>query len=289
MKLKKYLPLAFLFLLVLFCFAACGEKVDGMNYKAVEGGYAITGYTDKTSVTEITVPDEIEGLPVIRIDDFGICNAESLKKITIGKNVKELGGWALTNNQHLTEFVVDPENRYFTAVDGVLFTKDMTVLVAYPSGRGISFDQYGRAENAVEYAIPEGVQIIDTKAFYKCGHVNITSFPSTLTHICEKAFFKCYYREEFTKDHIVESGLTDFTLPEGVVAIEKDAFAYDELLTEVTLPSTLKEVGDFAFFNCKQMKKLTVNAKESDLTLGEKWQPTAKGKIIEDCEVVFAK
>lgn len=288
MKMKHHLPLAFLFLLVLLCFAACGEKKDGMTYKEIEGGIAITGYTDKTSVTELTIPDEIDGKPVIRIDDFGVCNAESLKKITIGKNVKELGGWALTNNQHLQEFVVDPENRYFTAIDGVLFTADKTVLVYYPGGRGITFDQYGRAENAVEYAIPEGVQVIGTKAFYKCGHVNISSFPSTLTYICEKAFFKCYYREEFSKDKIVESGLRNFTLPEGVEVIEKDAFAYDELLTDVTLPASLKEIGDFAFFNCKQMKKLTVNAKEADLTLGEKWQPTAKGKIIEDCEVIFA-
>lgn len=287
MKLKKYLIPA-LFLLLLLCLCACGRKVNGMTYKEIEGGVAITGYSDKTSVTELTIPDEIDGKPVIRIDDFGVCNAESLKKITLGKNVKELGGWALTNNQHLTEFAVDPENIYFTAEDGVLFTTGKTVLVYYPCGRGITFDQYGRAENAVEYAIPEGVQVIGTKAFYKCGHVNITSFPSTLTHICEKAFFKCYYREEFTKDKVVESGLTNFTLPEGVEVIEKDAFAYDELLTEVTLPSTLKEIGDFAFFNCKQMKKVTVLAKEADLAQGNKWQPTAKGKIIEDCEVTFA-
>ena len=226
---------------------------------------------------------------MIRIDDFGVCNAESLTKITIGKNVRELGGWALTNTQHLAEFVVDPENRYFTAIDGVLFTADKTVLVYYPCGRGVVFDQYGRAENAVEYAIPDGVQVIGTKAFYKCGHVNITSFPDSLTYICEKAFFKCYYREEFSKDNVVESGLSNFTLPEGVVTIEKDAFAYDELLTEVTLPATLREIGDFAFFNCKQMRKLTVLAKEADLTQGEKWQPTAKGRIIPECEVVFAQ
>ena len=288
MKMKRYLIPA-LFLFTLLCLCACGKKTDGMSYKEIEGGIAITGYTDKTSVTEITIPDEIDGKPVIRVDDFGVCNAESLKKITLGKNVKELGGWAFTNNQHLAEFAVAPGNVWFTAVDGVLFTSDKSVLVYYPGGRGVTFDQYGRAENAAEYAIPEGVQVIGTKAFYKCGHVDITSFPSTLTHICEKAFFKCYYREEFSKDKIVESGLRNFTLPEGVETIEKDAFAYNELLTDVTLPSTLREIGDFAFFNCKNMAKLTLLCPEETLVQGEKWQPTAKGRILDSCEVIFSK
>ena len=203
--------------------------------------------------------------------------------------MQTIGGWALTNNPHLTEYVVAPENPVFTAVDGVLFTKDMKTLVSYPGGKGVTFDKFGRTRDSADYTIPEGVETIGTKAFYKCGHVNITAFPSTLKRIEEKAFFKCHYWEEFSKDDVVESGLTNFTLPEGVTYIGKDAFAYDELLTEVTLPSTLEEIGDFAFFNCKQMKKLTVLAKEDDIIQGNKWQPTAKGKIIEDCEVIFAE
>ena len=288
MKNKKLLPGLLLCLLVLLCFAGCAAKHEGMSYKIADGAAVITGYTDKTTVTALTVPDEIDGVPVTEIADFGICNAESLHTIAIGKNVQTIGTWALTNNQHLEAFDVDPENPYFTAVDGVLFTKDMKTLVSYPGGKGVDFDAYGRARNAVEYAIPEGVEIIGGKAFYKCGHVDITSFPSSLKRIEEKAFFKCYYYEEFTKENVVISGLSNFTLPEGVEYIGKDAFAYDELLTEVTLPASLTEIGDFAFFNCKKMEKLTVLAKEDALTLGNKWQPTSKGRIMDSCEVVFA-
>ena len=80
-------------------------------------------YTDSTVRTEVTVPDEIDGYPVTKIEDFGLFNAESLTKITIGKNVKEIGTWSMTNNQRLQEFVVDEENQYFTAVDGILFQR----------------------------------------------------------------------------------------------------------------------------------------------------------------------
>lgn len=257
--------------------SACSmKKADGMNYKPVEGGVAITGYTDKTTVTSLTVPDEIDGAKVVAIADFGVCNAESLTTIAIGKNVKEIGTWGLTNNQHLTAFTVDPENQWFTAVDGVLFTKDMKTLVFYPAGKNIEFDKYGAAQNTTVYAIPEGVETIRSKAFYKCYYVDITSFPASLTRIEEKAFHRA-------------SALTDFEMPANLAYIGKDAFAYDELLENLTVPASIKEIGDYAFFNCTGMKTLNVLAKEEDVTLGVKWQPTAKGRISKDCTVTFAE
>ena len=286
---KKPIIGSFILLVILFALSSCAKKEAGLNYKAVEGGIEITGYTDKTTVTEIAVPDEISGQPVIRIADFGICNAESLTKITIGKNVKEIDGWALTNNQHLKEFIVDPANENFTAVDGVLFSKDMKTLYYYPCGKGVNFDKFGRALNGVTYDIPEGVETIRTKAFYKCGHTDIASFPSTLKTIEEKAFFKCYYWEEFSKDNVVESGLSTLTLPEGLEKIGKDAFAYDEKLENMTIPAAITEIGDYAFFNCTGLTKITILAKEENIKLGARWQPTAEGRIKKDCVITFAE
>jgi hypothetical protein len=255
---------------------ACSLNEVSVKYKPVEGGLAVTSYTDKTMITEFTVPDEVDGVPVVAITDFGLCNAESLTKITIGKNVKEIGEWALTNNQHVTEYAVDPENEYFCAVDGVLFTKDMKTLCFYPSGRNIEFDKYGTALNTTEYAIPDGVEVIRSKAFYKCYYVDVTAFPDSITRIEEKAFHRA-------------SALTDFDVPANLTHIGKDAFAYDSLLTELTLPATIKEIGEYAFFNCTGMKKLTILAKEADVTLGNKWQPTEKGRVSKNCEITFAE
>ena len=276
---KKVLALSAL-LLALLAFASCAKKQGGMNYKEVEGGLAITGYTDKTTVTELTVPDEIDGVPVVRIEDFGVCNAESLTKITIGKNVASLGGWALTNNQHLTEFVVDPANEHFTAVDGVLFSKDMKTLYYYPCGRNITFDKFGRTEDTTTYEIPDGVETISTKAFYKCYYVDVTKIPESVTRIEEKAFHRA-------------SAMTSLTLPSHLEYIGKDAFAYafgatDTEKITVTIPASIKEIGEYAFFNCDGIAAVNVLAKEEDVTLGSKWQPTSKGKIIEDCQVTFA-
>lgn len=275
MKMKKLIAV----ILLLACVAslgACSLNEVSVKYKKTEGGLAVSGYTDKTMITEFTVPDEVDGVPVVAINDFGLCNAESLLKITIGKNVKEIGTWALTNNQHVTEYAVDPENEYFCAVDGVLFTKDMKTLCFYPSGRNIEFDKYGTALNTTEYAIPDGVETIRSKAFYKCYYVDITGFPDSVTRIEEKAFHRA-------------SALTDFDVPANLEYIGKDAFSYDSLLTELTLPASIREIGEYAFFNCTGMTKLTVLAKETEVTLGNKWQPTEKGRISDKCEVTFGE
>lgn len=58
----------------------------------------------------------------------------------------------------MREFEVDPENKWFTAVDGVLFSKDLKRLIAYPCAKGID-----------TYRVPEGCIYIDSYAFSATG------------------------------------------------------------------------------------------------------------------------
>ncbi len=281
------------FALTLLLLAGCFSGCSMLDMTAVRVSYEITdtevfvkGYTDRTTITELVIPDEVDGLPVTKILDFGVCNAESLTKITIGKNVSEIGEWGMTNNQHLLEFVVDPANPAFKAVDGVLFSKDGKTLIYYPPAKGIEFDKFGSPSNIdydeegnplnmPQYAIPDGVETVRSKAFYKCSYVNVTEFPDSITRIEEKAFHRC-------------AELQNFTMPSQIELIGKDAFAYDTKLTEISIPASIREIGDFAFFSCTGMEKITIGAKEAEITLGNRWQPTEKGRIKKSCEIVFA-
>ncbi len=58
---------------------------------------------------------------------------------------------------------VDPENPFFTSVNGVLFTKDMRTLVCYPCGKG-----------GDSYKTPETVETIGAAAF--ANNVNLRKF-----------------------------------------------------------------------------------------------------------------
>lgn len=264
---KKIISAFALLICVCLLFSGCDSVTSLMSgenktidYKIENGEATVTGVPNKSTVTKIVIPDEYEGVPVTKIADFAATNLEYVTEFYIGKNVKEIGAWALENNQHIAEFTVDEANEYFCSVDGVIYTKDMKNIVFFPPAK------------EGEYTIPQGVEIIRTKAFYKCTKVTSIVIPDTVTTIEEKAFFRC-------------GAITELTLSKNIELIGKDAFSYCTGITEINLPSTIKQIDEYAFYNCTALLKVNVDAKESDLILGEKWYPTNNGLDIEGLEI----
>lgn len=233
-------------------------------YRVKDGEAAVREFPNSSTVRTVEIPDVCEGVPVTKIADFAAVNLESLEVVRIGKNVREIGVWAFENDQKLRAFEVDPENPYFCSEEGVLFTRDMKTLLFYPASRGLR-----GADDTSTYAIPEGVQTVRTKAFYKCGRLAGVSLPQSLTSLEEKAFFRC-------------GSLKDVKLPQELDFIGKDAFGYCTGLTEIVIPKSVTQIGEYAFYNCTGLKSVRMEGRESELTLGKKWYPTNNGRNMSD-------
>ncbi|MGN1162170.1 MAG: leucine-rich repeat domain-containing protein, partial [Candidatus Fimenecus sp.] len=274
-----------LILCISVIFSGCAEQIglgsDKLSIKIENGEATVREIPNKSTIKEVTVPDEYEGVPVTKIADFAAVNIESIEVINIGKNVKEIGTWAFENNQNLKAFKVSKDNPYFCDVDGVLFTKDMKTLLFYPLAKGVQVKEEtndkGEKEEVkfIEYAIPEGVETIRTKAFYKCQYLTKITIPQSVKVIEEKAFFRC-------------GSIKELALPSSLEVIGKDAFSYCTSLTEIVIPASIKRIETYAFYNCTNLLKVDVQAKESDVTLGEKWYPTDNGKSISKLEINWA-
>ena len=78
-------------------------------------------------------------------------------------------------------FIVDEANQDYCSVGGVLFTKDMAELVAYP---------YGKTQ--IEYTVPDGVKRIGEYAFSKIDNIYKINFPESLESIGGYAFYGIY-------------------------------------------------------------------------------------------------
>ena len=291
---KKIIAVTIFAVLVCFCFVSCGENLnlsiltgsEEVTYKVENGEATVTKVPNKTTVTKIVIPDEYEGVPVTSIADFAAVNLEYATEISIGKNVKEISDWAFGNSKKIEKYIIDDENPYICDIDGVLFTKDMKTLLFYPPARGsvaekysdgtVKKDENGNTVRTISYIIPEGVETVRTKAFYKCYDMKHITFPSTLKNIEEKAFFSC--------------NLQEIELPEGLEAIGKDAFAFNSSATEITIPASVTRIDEFAFYTCTSMMKLTMLCKESEVTLGERWYPTNNGqKLNPEPEIIWVK
>ena len=281
---KRIIITLSLILVICFSFVSCGgESLDmlsgntDISYDITDGEAVVTKIPNKSVVTEVTIPDEYEGVPVTAIDEFAGVNLEYITKITIGKNVKEIDDWAFGNSRNISFFDVDDENPFLCDVDGVIYTKDMKTLLFYPPARAIEESKNDKGEEVknISYEIPEGVETIRSKAFYKCYELSEITLPSTLKSIEEMAFFRC--------------SIGELNLPENLTFIGKDAFSYCTAIEKVTIPATVTEIGEYAFYSCTNLLSVTMEGKETDTTLGKKWYPTNNGIDIAELNIQWAE
>lgn len=142
-------------------------------------------------------------------------------------------------------FAVSADNPYYTSVDGVIYTKDMKLLVCGPRSRTQHLD------------IPEGVEYISDYAFLN-GKITSVSIPSSVKEIGRSAFQSCNKLE-----HVSLGGtqvikpyafancckLQELTIPESVRIICNNAFAASGL-TELQILEGITNIDSFAFAEC---------------------------------------
>ena len=81
-----------------------------------------------------SIPDN-----VTTIGDRVFYSCDVLTNVTIGKGVTSIGDRVFYECVSLTAINVDPENPNYTSIDGVLYNKNVTKLIAYPGGLSGSF------------------------------------------------------------------------------------------------------------------------------------------------------
>ncbi len=175
---------------------------------------------------EVILPD---GVHTIEAGAFG---AGSLERITFGKDLKTIGSQAFSLCEKLQSFAVSQENETYTAVDGVLLSRDGKVLYLYPVGR----------EETV-YTIPGGVETIAPEAFYGCLGLWELVLPDSLTSIGASAFYDC-------------ENLANITFGTGLAEIGRDAFSWCTGLKDLSLPEPLETIGAGAFGGCMGLERV---------------------------------
>lgn len=266
-KLKKITIIALLSLLICTLFACRqGGGENNYTYKAVDGGVALYRYKGSTTIFDLTIPDEADGIKVVELMDFCAANSQYLKTIKIGANVERIGTWAFTNCLGLEKFEVARENRFFeTDENGVLYTAGKKELVFYPNAREkLIKDSNEQVTGGGEYEIPASVTKIRGNAFYLCGNLYRITFNEGLVEIDDAAFMKC-------------TSLQDFTLPNSLTTIGRDGFSFCDALTSVTIPGNVTKIGDFGFYSkASSIKKIVVKRARNKIHCGEDWLPIMK-------------
>jgi len=153
--------------------------------------------------------------------------------ITIPKIVTEARGMIYTPG-YCTAFSVEEGHPTFTAIDGVLYSADLTKLIAYPA-----------ASDRTSFTVPDSVETIGGGAFCGCRNLTEIVFPDTLKAIGQYAFGYC-------------TSLKEVTLPRSLTTLGLTAFKDCDALKEVTIPASVKGIGEAAFYCCDSLQKVVI-------------------------------
>ena len=146
------------------------------------------------------------GLRVIYSHAFEFC--DSLEEVNLPASASSISPSAFENCGSLQNFHVASGNETYCDAEGVLFWNGKVLLAAFPGGRTGS------------YTVPGSVKTIGDCAFYA-------------------------------------SKLTEVVLPSGLKAMGDYCFRYSTV-SQLTLPAGLENLGVGAFEGCKKLKTVTV-------------------------------
>lgn len=181
-------------------------------------------YLNGSLLTHLAIPSDIE-----EIKDYTFCFFSKIQDITIPQTVNKIGNYSF----------------------------------------------YG-CWNASSLTISDSVTSIGYRAFYNCVSLTEVQIPASVTSIGSQAFILCFGLKSITVavdnpaysslDGILynkdQSSLLEcpaaFTgklvIPETTITIENNAFENCQNITEVTIPTSVAEIGDSAFYYCREIK-----------------------------------
>lgn len=227
----------------------------------------------KTSEKSLVLPSTYEGKPLTRILNGALQGLTKLESVTVPENVREIGDNAFHSCTNLIDVKLPSTLR---KIGNYAFT-------SIPYIESIT--------------LPEGLEEIGSAAFSICNSLTNIFLPSTLRHIDgnvfngEKIKYTTYegvdylgnennkylYAAKLSDTNITpesvsfhndtkiigpsilegESSVTSITLNEGITYIGGGAFR-NTSITEISIPSTVKEIDSYAFEGCTKLVTCTI-------------------------------
>ena len=241
----------------------CINVADGnMVYSSVDGVLfnkdktELIKYPEGKTDTSYTIPDGVVSIGdgAFSYDQFGCTN---LTSIEIPDSVTSIGNQAFIGCTSLESIKVKEGNTAYTSVNGVLFTKDKTELIKYPTRKtdasyiiqngvtSISDVAFRGCESLINITIPNSVTSIGSGAFYQCTGINHIDIPNGITRINDYTFTGC-------------TGLTGVVIPDSVTSIGEQAFYQCRSLIDITIPDGVKEIDTATFCGCESLTNVTI-------------------------------
>ena len=287
-------------------------------------GNKIIGVTDKgKELSEITVPETIDGKEINVIDEKAFNSITTLEKVTLSDKIRIVNRYAFYYCGKLSEIIISDnieewdrlaiegckvaynsyeDGKYFGSQNNpyliMLYATNTSItdLKIHNGTKIICNDACKELKSITEIVIPDSVQNIETSAFSNCSNVLKVTIGKNVKKIGAYAFSGCKSLASVIIPNSVTTigdhafyfctGLTNVTIGDGVTSIGAYAFSDCDLLEKVTIESSVATIEYRAFFNCKGLKEIEYNGTKEQwnaINKGSEWKGGSTGSVVVYC------
>lgn len=203
------------------------------------------------SIKQIVLSEGVES-----IDNSAFCELNNLSSVVISSTVAKIDDLAFWGCFSLESITVSEDNPYYTAIDGILYNKDLNKIIAYPVKRRntdfilpesvteIPGGLFRGAVNLKTVTLHDKVTKIGFHAFSTCTSLTVIDIPKSVNVIEDRAFYNCQRLS------------CPIVIPNGVKILETAIFKYSPI-SSIELPESIeviKGAGDDSILFVKEIK-----------------------------------
>ncbi len=155
-----------------------------------------SAFNECKSIKEIALPDKMKTLgdnvfsgctgletidfpnSITKVGKGALSGCTALKRATFGTVIQEISGDVFENCPSITEITVSVRNPYMMAEDNIIYSKSKKKLIYYAAGLP---DE--------KFSVPEGIEVIGSKSFTYCAHLEEIRFPASVKSLEKEAVF----------------------------------------------------------------------------------------------------
>jgi len=251
-------------------------QAQDYSYEILDGTVTITSYLGRDA--EVIVPDKIQGLPVVRIENSALSYSHIIS-VWIPATVTSLGDRVFYSCRLLTDVVL---NHGLTSIGAEAFAEctSLTSITIPDSVTRIGEGTFHGCTSLTNVAIGSSVTSIGGYAFWGCSSLTSIDIPGGVTSIDRWPFSGCRNLTNIEVDALnpVYSSLQgvlfdktqvelisyprgkvgSYRIPDSVISIGDWAFFSCEGLSDVTIPESVTSIGEGAFQGCTGLSSVTI-------------------------------
>jgi hypothetical protein len=211
--------------------------------------YAVVGL-NKHDVSDITIPETYQGLPVTEIGAYAFINNTALTNVVIGDSVTSIGKQAFFQCDGLTDVAFGDAVKSI----GEKAFYDCNALTRVDLGQALSeigANAFASCGNLTDIALPDTVTVIGARAFYECKALKNVDIGDLVTRIERETFYGC-------------ERLESVMIGEAVTIIDSQAFVHCSALEYVVIGSAVEGIWPAAFVGCHSLNAVYYMGTETE-------------------------